>query len=226
MPFVFEPRQLIRLSWLIFLSVTVPARSARLEQPTAPPPIEVIKLKWEKQARLPQNFDPSNGGASGSINDSATSARSGGGSGSGGGGGGASTTQGMQPAAPSRVSFLYVYSMKIRNHGTKEIEGVAWDYVFLDPTTSAELGRHQFLSFEKVAPDKTVTFQSEQRMPPVRTIRTQASEVNKHENLSEKSEIKCVLYADGTTWRDANASDDVCNLLRKGKATLSRKRDH
>jgi hypothetical protein len=63
-------------------------------------------------------------------------------------------------------------------------------------------------------------------MPPVRTIRTQASEVNNHESLSEKSEIKCVLYADGSTWRDAKASDDVCNLLRKGKATLSRKRDH
>jgi hypothetical protein len=183
----------------------------------------VIKLKWEREARLPQNFDPSNGGASGSINDSATSARSGGGAGSGGGGG-ASTTQGMQPSAPSRVSFLYVYSMKIKNHGSKEIDGVAWDYVFMDPTTSAELGRHQFLSFEKVASDKTVTFQSEQRTPPVRTIRTQTSEVNKHEKLLEKSEIKCVLYADGTTWRDANASDDVCNLLRKGKAGLSRKR--
>ena len=87
MPFILEPRQLTRLSWLIFLSViTVPARTAQLEQPSAPPPIEVIKLKWEKEARLPQNFDPSNGGASGSINDSATSARSGGGAGSGGGG--------------------------------------------------------------------------------------------------------------------------------------------
>jgi hypothetical protein len=116
--------------------------------------------------------------------------------------------------------------MKIRNHGSKEIDGVAWDYVFLDPATSAEIGRHQFLSFEKVAPDKTVTFQSEQRLPPVRAIRTQVSEVNKHENLSEKSEIKCVLYADGTIWRATNASDDVCNLLRKGKAGLSRKRDH
>ena len=183
--------------------------------------VEILKLKWEKEARLPQNFDPS-GGSTGSINDSATSSRSGGGGGSGGGG--ASTTQGMQPSAPSRVSFLYVYSMKIKNHGSKEIDGVAWDYVFMDPTTSAELGRHQFLSFEKVASDKTVTFQSEQRTPPVRTIPAQASEVNKHEKLLEKSEIKCVLYADGTTWRDANASDDVCNLLKKGKAGLSRKR--
>ena len=224
MRFVFEPRQLIRLSWLILLGPLVCGMAAaQLEQPSAPPLIEVIKLKWEKEARLPQNFDPA-GGSTGSINDSATSSRSGGGAGSGGGGGGTSTTQGMQPSAPSRVSFLYVYSMKIKNHGSKEIDGVAWDYVFLDPTTSAELGRHQFLSFEKVASDKTVTFQSEQRTPPVRRIPAQASEVNKHEKLLEKSEIKCVLYADGTTWRHANASDDVCNLLRKGKAGLSRKR--
>ena len=223
MRFISEPRRLVRLSWLIFLSVvTAPVRTAQTAQPSAPP-IEVIKLKWEKEARLPQNFDPSNGGASGSINDSATSARSGGGAGSGGGGG-ASTTQGMQPSAPARVSFIYVYSMKVRNHGAKEIDGIAWDYVFLNPTTSAELGRHQFLSFEKVASDKTATFQSEQRTPPVRVVRTQTSEVNKHENISEKSEIKCVLYADGTTWRDANTSEDVCNLLKKGKAGLSRKR--
>lgn len=223
MRFVSEPRQLIRLSWLICFSLgpmTGPA--AQSERSNSQPPIEIIKLKWEKEAKLPQNFDPSNGGASGSINDSATSSR--GGSGGSGGGGGASTTQGMQPSAPSRVLFMYVYSMKIRNHGSKEIDGVAWDYVFLDPKTSAELGRHQFLSFERVAADKTVTFQSEQRTPPVRAIRTQASEANKHENLSEKSEIKCVLYADGTTWRDANTSDDVCNLLRKGKTGLSRKR--
>ena len=224
MRFIFEPPQLIRLPWLIIFSLSpMSGPVAQSERTSSPPPIEILKLKWEKEARLPQNFDPSNGGASGSINDSATSSRSGSG-GSGGGGGGASTTQGMQPSAPARVLFMYVYSIKVRNLAAKEIEGVAWDYVFLDPASQKEIGRHQFLSFEGVAPDKSATFKAEQRTPPVRTIRTQASEVNKHENLSEKSEIKCVLYADGTTWRDANTSDDVCNLLRKGKTGLGRKR--
>src|ERR1051325_8612343 len=52
---------------------------------TASPPFEIVKLKWEKQARLPQDFDPSNGGASGGINDSATSGSSSRGGGGGGG---------------------------------------------------------------------------------------------------------------------------------------------
>jgi hypothetical protein len=190
------------------------------------PNIEILKLKWEKQMRLPQSYDPSGGGSTGTINDPTRSSRggSGGGSGSAGSDTSGSTTQGMQPSAPSRVLFVYVYSMKIKNAGSKEIEGLAWDYVFVDSSTSAELGRHQFLSFEKVGPDKTATFQSEQRTPPVRTLRTQTAEDNKQGKLSEKSVIKCVLYADGTTWREANTSEDVCNLLTKGKVGLSRKR--
>lgn len=193
---------------------------------SAPPlPFEILKLKWEKQARLPENFDPSNGGASGSINDSATSGSSSrGGGGGGGSGGGGATTQGIQPASPSRVFFTYVYSMKVRNTSAKEIEGVAWDYVFLDPSNSAEVGRHQFLSFEKVASNKTVTFQSEQRTPPVRVIRNPNSDVNKHEKLVEKSVVQCVLYDDGTTWRNEKASSDICNLLKKGKPGVSHKR--
>jgi hypothetical protein len=192
------------------------------EASTAPLPFEILKIKWEKQARLPEGFDPTNGGASGSINDSAT--RGGGGSGGGGGGGSSSTTQGMQASAPSRVFFSYVYSMKIKNTGSKEIEGVAWDYVFLDPSTSAEIGRHQFLSFEKVASNKTATFQSEQRTPPVRTVRTQGADANKHDKPLEKSVVQCVLYEDGTTWRNESASPDICNLLKKGKSGLSHKR--
>jgi len=190
------------------------------------PPLQILKLKWERQMRLPQSYDPSGGGSTGTINDPTRSSRggSGGGSASAGSDSSGSTTQGMQPSAPSRVLFVYVYSMKIKNAGSKEIEGIAWDYVFVDPATSAELGRHQFLSFEKVEPDKTVTFQSEQRMPPVRTVRTQMADDNKQGKLSEKSVIKCVLYADGTTWRDANTSEDICNLLKKGKAGLSHKR--
>ena len=169
--------------------------------------------------RLPQSYDPSGGGSTGTINDPTRSSR--GGSGSAGSDSSGSTTQGMQPSAPSRVLFVYVYSMKIKNAGSKEIEGIAWDYVFVDPSSSTELGRHQFLSFEKVEPDKTATFQSEQRTPPVRT---QMAVDNKQGKPSEKSVIKCVLYADGTMWRDANTSEDICNLLKKGKAGLSHKR--
>ncbi|HXT61607.1 MAG TPA: hypothetical protein VN696_01090 [Pyrinomonadaceae bacterium] len=209
-------RQICRLAifWLIALLAVL--AQAQTENPA--PQIEILKLKWERQAKLPQDFDPSNGGASGTINDPTRSSRGG----SGGGGGSdssGSTTQGLQPSGPSRVMFSYVYSMKVQNHGAKEIEGVAWDYIFLDPSTSAEVGRHQFLSFEPVAPGKSATFHSEQRTPPVRTL---SADANK--KLGEKPIIRCVLYADGTTWREEHTSEDVCNLLRKGKAALGHKR--
>jgi hypothetical protein len=208
------------LASTVIFALVAGVRCFPQNQASTPPPFEILKLKWEKEARLPQDFDPSNGGASGSINDSATSGSSSrGGGGGGGGGGSSSTTQGMQPSAPSRVFFMYVYSMKIKNTGSKEIEGVAWDYIFLDPANEAEVGRHQFLSFERVEPNKTTTFHSEQRTLPVRTL---SADANK--KLAEKSIIRCVLYADGTTWREANTAEDVCNLLRKGKTGLSHKR--
>ena len=51
----------------------------------------------------------------------------------------------------------------------------------------------------------------------------QKQEAKRNKKLAEKSLIRCVLYADGTTWREANTSEDVCNLLRKGKAGVGRK---
>lgn len=221
MQFCKSPRLAVWFSCLILLSLTAAVTIGAQEgQANVPPNIEIIKIKWEKDMRFPQNYDPSNGGANGTINDSATSSRSGSGGGSGGGGGAGSTTQGMQPSTPSRVSFVYAYSMKIRNHGSKEIEGVAWDYIFLDPSTSAELARHQFLSFDKVEPEKTTTFQSQQRKPPVRIIPGQEGNKSK---FSEKGLIRCVLFSDGTTWREPNTAEDVCELLKKGKAGLTLK---
>jgi hypothetical protein len=187
-----------------------------------PPGIEIVKLKWDKEARLPQGYDPSGGGSSGTISEPTRSSRGGSGGGSGSSNNSASTTQGLQPPAPSRVFFVYVYSLKIRNNGSKTIEGVAWDYVFLDPSNSTEVGRHKFLSFERVASEKTVNFQAQQRTPPLRTIKGQDAN-DKHVKLLEEPLIQCVLYTDGTEWRNPKASEDVCNLLRKGKSGLSRK---
>ena len=182
--------------------------------------IQILRLKWEKQMRLPRDFDPS-AGSTGSINEP-TRSSSGGGA-SGGGSGAGATTQGMAPSAPSRVFLVYVYSMKVKNTGPKPIEAVAWDYVILDPTSHAEVARHQFLSFEKVAPDKTATFESLQRTPPIKT-KIEAKESDKPAKPEERAIVRCVLYADETTWRDSNTPENVCDLLKKGKASLTHAR--
>ena len=178
--------------------------------------IQILKLKWEKQMRLPRDFDPS-AGSTGSINEPTRSSSGGGGSGAG------ATTQGMAPSAPSRVFLVYVYSMKVKNTGSKPIEAVAWDYVLVDPASHAEVARHQFLSFEKVQPDKNSTFESVQRTPPL-GAKGQDKESDTHAKPEEHAIIRCVLYADETTWRDSNTPETVCDLLKKGKANLTRTR--
>jgi hypothetical protein len=204
------------------ISVLVPADLFAQERAqTSGSNLEVLRLKWEKQMRLPRDFDPA-AGSTGNISDP-TRSSSGGGSNGGGGSGAGATTQGMAPSAPSRVFLVYVYSMKVKNTGPKPIEAVAWDYVLLDPTGHTEVARHQFLSFEKVAPDKTATFESLQRTPPIKT-KIEAQESDKRAKPEERAIVRCVLYADETTWRDSNTPENVCDLLKKGKASLTHAR--
>jgi hypothetical protein len=179
--------------------------------------VQILKLKWEKQMRLPQDFDPA-AGSTASINDPTRSSSSG-----GAGRAGGRETGIAPPAPPSRVFLVYVYSMKVKNTGPKPIEAVAWDYVILDPTSHAEVARHQFLSFEKVAPDKTATFESLQRTPPIKT-KIEARESDERAKPEERAIVRCVLYADETTWRDSNTPENVCDLLKKGKASLTHSR--
>jgi hypothetical protein len=186
---------------------------------TAGSNVLILRLKWGKQMMLPSDFDPS-AGPTGSINEPTRSS-----SGSGSGGGASRAGGGDQgiapPPPPARISFVYVYSMKVKNTGPKPIEAVAWDYVLLDPTSHTEVGRHQFLSFEKVQSDKTGTFEARQRTPPIRKPKTEDKESDKHPKLDEQATIQCVLYEDETTWRNSNTPETVCDLLKKGKANLT-----
>ena len=192
--------------------------------------VEILKLKWEKQTRLPKNFDPSvipTGvifsepasqtilpGTSAAANASrdVTIART-----------NPSTQEnGTFGNAPNRLPVFYVYSMKIKNIGAKTIEGIAWDYYFLDPISNAVLGRHQILSFTKLASEKITTVEAPLRVPPIQTIQARNAQDQKNAKFLERAVIQCVLYADQTTWKRTQASEGVCEVLRKAKAGLKR----
>ena len=185
--------------------------------------IEILKLHWEKQVRLPRNFDPSASSTSAPFNDptartaasgpataidatrAATSAQN--------AAAGASTAF---PATPSRLPVFYAYSIKIRNDAGKTIEALAWDYIFVDSNSGTEVGRHQFVSYERVASGKTVTFTSQLRSPPTRIV--QVSDTHQRRpNLAEHAVVQCVLYADETTWRNPQAAPDLCELLANAR---------
>src|SRR2546423_9846075 len=103
--------------------------------------VEILKLKWEKQARLPRNFDPSviptndtfrtmesrtavPGSTQAPYGDGArrdAAARS-----------AALAPADYFPNAPARMPVFYIYSLTIRNNETKTIQGVCCDYLFID----------------------------------------------------------------------------------------------
>ena len=193
--------------------------------------VEILKLHWEKQVRLPRNFDPSiiptggtfsdpgsrtsgSTGASSSADATrvATSVRS-----------AAAGSNNTFPATPGRLPVFYVYALKVKNTDSKTIEGIAWDYVFIDPTSNAELGNHQFLSYAKVPTDKSATLEAQLRSPPIRVVRSSESTKNAHPKLIERSVIQCVLYADDTVWKSPQARAGVCELLKNDKAIIKRR---
>jgi hypothetical protein len=195
-------------------------------------PLEILKMKWEKQVQLPRNFDPSTIPATGVFNETnvrntvnpapnpldatraATSAQS-----------NAPTSQStVFPATPNRLPIFYVYSIRVKNVGRKTIEGVAWDYVFIDLASNKEVGRHQFLSFDTVKEEKTATFTSQLRSPPVRVVQTpNGSNGKEHPKYTSQAIIQCVLYADQTAWRGPQASTYICALLKTQRELRKKK---
>jgi hypothetical protein len=183
--------------------------------------IEIIKLEWKREVRLPRNFDPAVIPTGGTFNDPATrisstapttsateSARTSAPRSS------ADTASGTFPATPSRLPVFYVYSMKIKNVGPKAIAGIAWDYIFIDPNLSSEIGRHQFLTYAKIPTTKTVTLRGDLRTPPISVIGAPTSGSNKHSRFTERAVVQCLLFEDESVWKNPSGRNGVCEFLK------------
>ena len=219
-------RRFVRQSCRLILLSLIPTAAllGQEAQNAAAPNIKILKIHWEKQVRLPRNFDPSIIPTGNSFNDPASMTSV-----------SISSTDtktpnpvrigsaNVFPSIPGRLPVYYVYSLKIRNSG-KRSEGVAWDYLFLDPGSHNELGSHQFVSYTKISSDKAVTLQGQLRSPPIRVVPTSESSQKSHPKFLERVVIQCVLYADDATWKNTNAREDVCDSLKNGKPLLKRKR--
>ena len=223
-----------RLKPFLVVIISLVSTSASLGQEAkgpVNPNIEILRLHWEKQVRLPRNFDPSVIPTGGALSDpssrtsvgtgtispvdatrAATSAQS-----------AAAGSNNPFPGTPGRLPVFYVYAIKVKNLGPKAIEGIAWDYLFIDPKSNAELGKHQFLSFARIPTDKSATLEAQLRSPPIRIVRPTDSAKSTHPKLVERSVIQCVLYADDATWKNSNARDGVCELLKNSKALVKRR---
>ena len=201
----------MRALWLFSLCLVgaglTSAQDAASNQ--VPPAVEVLKLKWSQEIQSPWLEDSATYSATKSLlpeSSRANNAINGG-----------STISPDSPFPPGgRLPVYYAYSVKIKNGGAKAIRGVAWEYLFADPDSSQELGRHQFVSFEQVAANESATLHGKSSSPPVAVVSAQALKRDKRAPFLERVEFKCVLYADGTLWRHPAEQGDACDYLSRG----------
>jgi hypothetical protein len=113
--------------------------------------------------------------------------------------------------------------VKIRNLGSKTIDGIAWDYLFIDPHSKAPVSGHQFVSYAKIAMNQQVTLQSDSRTPPTRIVHAADSGKDASPKLIEQAVIQCILYRDGSVWKKPQAVDGLCDQLKNQKPANKQK---
>lgn len=99
------------------------------------------------------------------------------------------------------LSVTYIYEVKIRNIGKKDIRSLAWDYVFFDPGTQREVGRRKFVSEVSIGPSKTRRVVVRAASSPTGIIDAAQAGKNSRNLYSEQVIIQSVGYADGSGWK-------------------------
>jgi hypothetical protein len=211
------------LAQLILLGLLTTGTAYAQSASAADSGVEILKLKWEKQVRLPRNYDPSvipdNGVFSSMQSRTTVPGSTQAAYGDDARRDAANRSAALAPVdyfpnAPSRLPISYLYSMRIRNAGAKIIKAVAWDYVFISRTSQTVVGKHQLLSYRIVRPGESITLKGLQRTRPISVIAADAGKQTKNEKPLERATIQCVLYDDDTAWKSLGAREGVCELLK------------
>jgi len=100
---------------------------------------------------------------------------------------------------PPRYAFLYKASF--RNRAERPTKTIDWDYVFTDPASGEEVGRHQFTSDEKIGPGKQGGATVYIAAPPARTISVEALNSKERASVAGRVEVVRIVYADDTVWQ-------------------------
>jgi hypothetical protein len=108
---------------------------------------------------------------------------------------------------------LHVYSIELNNHGPKPIKALAWDFVFADTTTGAELLRHSFANVQQIDTGKYKTVRFTTQLSPPRTVTAEVL-AKKTAPFLQRALLQCVLFTDGSTWELPQASRKPCERLQ------------
>lgn len=101
----------------------------------------------------------------------------------------------------NEVLILYTYQIKVKNNGTKTIQKIVWDYVFFNPTTNQEVGRHEFISTTNLKPGKTDNLVMQKFSPPTGIINANDAGKKLSDLYIEQVNIKSIQYTDGSVWQ-------------------------
>lgn len=100
-----------------------------------------------------------------------------------------------------KATAAYIYQLRLRNDGAKTIKNVVWEYVFLDPATKAEVGRHRFVSSIHLEPRETEGIAMRLVSPPTGAIDAKTAGKRSSEIYIEQIIIRSVKFDDGTIWQ-------------------------
>jgi hypothetical protein len=95
----------------------------------------------------------------------------------------------------------YVYKAKVTNNDTKTIRAIEWDYVFYDPATAKEVGRHPLKNNLKLQPGKSAEMSRRTATPPTTVVDVHKTGKKIKEQYGERVEIQRIEYADGSVWQ-------------------------
>jgi hypothetical protein len=186
------------LSYFLLCFLTLNFWVQDLPKNDAPPRVTIVKYKWQRIGAGP-TLDASFKAESDSPN--------------------GSTSDPNTPAQASGISDrdipFFMYSVEVKNEGNKSIKAILWDYLIIDGSSKEELGRHEFVSFEKVSRNSVKTLTVRSRVTPSRIVTVQDSPPTANSTVVEQVMLKCVVYDDGTVWQQSPAWEQGCEALRK-----------
>ncbi len=197
-------RTTVSLFFLFLLGAVAATAQTPAAATAAPPDLVVLQKKWQSHARNPAldqdsfdaNDDFSDAQRAQKINDLQNRIR----------GRGAEALEpppprtkknDASPPPPPGVVMTYVYRAKVKNTGAKTIRALDWGYIFLDPETQQELGRHLYSTKVKIRPGQENELVGRSAKPQTSTVNVK----NAGKELGEQVVIYRVEYDDGSVWQ-------------------------
>lgn len=101
----------------------------------------------------------------------------------------------------------FVYQVKVRNTGEKQIAALDWEYIFINPETKKIVGHHSFHALVRIQPRQSKTLSEISVSPPTDVINVQMLAKNPEYQFIEQIVVNSIIFLDGSVWIRSKQSD-------------------